>query len=45
MRTNLIKLFKTYPNYSYSKFIFFNPHAGKERKIKAIKKFLDNTRK
>ncbi len=37
-------IFKHFPIYSYSKFIFNNPYACKKQKIEALNFFLNSTR-
>ena len=37
-------IFKHFPKYSYSKFLFNNPNACKKQKIKALNLFLNSTR-
>jgi len=45
LKTKIIKAINYLPKYSYSKFLLSYPKASKEERKKAIKKFLDITRK
>jgi hypothetical protein len=45
LKTKITKIINHLPKYSYLKFLLSNPKASKEERKKAIKHFLDSTRK
>ena len=40
----LDKLMRSLPNYSYSKFLYYNPKAIREQRQQAVKRYWDATR-